>query len=322
MSRLPTYLCADLGGTVIKSGAVRGGQVLAAAQIPAFSQQGLLPQLPRIQQLLREVAASAAVTLDQCAGLGLAFPTLVDGNAARLLAPMHDKYADAMKVDLPAWARQQLGLPIKLENDARAALLGEWKCGAGQGCDDLVMVTLGTGIGTAVVMEGRPLLGRHHQAGVLGGHFVVTPNGAACGCGGRGCVETEAGAAAIDRLARGDPAFTSSQLARATDVTFESLFACAAAGDPLALRLRNRCLDYWGAAIVSLIHAYDPVRVIVGGGVMKSADLILGWLRQFAGRDAWTPWGTVEIRPAQLGSDAALVGMGVAFELSSAQEKK
>jgi glucokinase len=322
MNHTPAYLCVDLGGTVIKAGVVRSGHVLDAATIPAFSEQGLLRQLPRIEQLLRKVAASAGTSVEECAGLGLAFPTLVDATAGRLLAPMQGKYADAMEVDLSTWARQRMGLPVRLENDARAALLGEWKCGAGIGCEDLVMVTLGTGIGTAVVMEGRPLLGRHHQAGVLGGHFLMTPNGSVCGCGGRGCAETEAGAAAIARLARIDAGFISSRLAIAADVTFETVFACAAGGDSLAIRLRDRCMDYWGAVIVNLIHAYDPGRVIIGGGVMKSADLILRSVRSFVEHCAWTPWGTVEIKAAKLGSNAALAGMAIAFESPIAQETK
>src|SRR5262249_29473232 len=130
----------------------------------------------------------------------MAFPSLIDSRTGRVLAA-YGKYADAPQIDLPQWSRKTLRLPLIIENDARMALLGEWQAGAGRGCDDLVMVTLGTGIGTAALIEGIVVRGRHGQAGVLGGHLTVQQDGRQCTCGNRGCAEAEASTSVLPTLA-------------------------------------------------------------------------------------------------------------------------
>ena len=308
---MKSCLVIDAGGTAIKAGIVHDGRVLKWTAAPAFSGKGLAAQLPRLRRLLLDLCEQTGVSVSEAAGIGLCIPGLVDPRANRVVAAPKDKYVDAEDVDLPAWAKESFGLPLHLENDANAACLGEWRFGAGRGSDDLVMVTLGTGIGVSVVLRGRPLRGKHAQAGVLGGHFIVVPNGRPCGCGGHGCVEAEASSIALFELAQADLHFPDSMLARQPRVDHEAVFRAAAAGDRLALRLRERCLDYWGAHAVSLIHAFDPDRLIVGGGVARSADVIVPHVQRFIGNNAWTPWGRVEVVPAATGDQAGLLGMSV-----------
>jgi glucokinase len=105
---------------------------------------------------------------------------------------INDKYGDVISLDLEKWAFEHFGVPLEIENDTRAALLGEWKFGNGRGYNDVVLMTLGTGIGTSAVIEGKILRGRHFQAGILGGHFIVNPKGKLCNCGNVGCAEAEA----------------------------------------------------------------------------------------------------------------------------------
>jgi glucokinase len=303
----------DLGGTIIKAGLVRDGRLLVSSSMPARCEEGLAPQLGRIEKLLRELCNQASVALDQCQGVGVAFPGIIDSGGNRVVSVPRDKYDDAPRLDLPDWSRRALGLPMRLENDAHAALLGEWQFGAGAGCDDLVMITLGTGIGTSVLIRGRPLRGAHHQAGVLGGHFIVVPNGRPCPCGARGCVETECSSLAIPELARSDAQFAHSALAREPVLDFAALFRHAETGDALARRLRDRAMDWWGAVVVTLIHAFDPERVVIGGGIMRSAATILPHLQKFVDDNAWTPWGRVRLAGAALGNDASLLGLSVLF---------
>src|SRR5205085_754759 len=153
--------------------------------------------------------------------------------------------------------RKSLGLPLRLENDAHAALLGEWRFGAGRGADDLVMITLGTGIGTSVLLGGRALRGRHAQAGNLGGHFVVDPKGFPCVCGSRGCLEAQQHRHAIRTLARDDPRFASSALSLESSIDYASLFRLRES-DELARSLLERSFNLWGMLVVSLIHQFDP----------------------------------------------------------------
>ncbi len=311
------YFTADLGGTLIKCGLVKDGSLLAQATLPAVSQHGLGAALPRIGDCLRALCAQRGLSPDMLGGAGIGVPTLVDARAGKILCTLGTKYPDADRVDVPGWFAAEFSLPVKLENDAHAALLGEWRFGAGRGVDDLVMVTLGTGIGTSVLLQGRPLRGVHWQAGNLGGHFVMQPLGRPCGCGGQGCVEAITQKAALVEAARKDVRWQQSLLSSSNEVDYAVIFEAAKRGDKLALSLRNRSLEYWGALLVSLIHAYDPVRVIVGGGIMQSADVILPCLRSYVDCHALTPWGKVQVAAASLGNGAALLGVSVLFMMGA-----
>lgn len=307
-------IAIDLGGTNIKIGIVRGTELLASDSTPANAHLGLGPQLPRLAALIETLCARGAVTPAACAGIGMALPFLVDPVANRILAVPPEKYGDACGVDLAGWARAEFGLGLKLENDAHAACLGEWRHGAGRGSDDLVMLTLGTGIGCSVVIRGRPLRGKHFQAGVLGGHIIANPDGPKCAvCPGRGCYEAEAASLSLPRRAKADPRFAESALARETVIDFAAVFRHAAAGDAVALDVRGHCTRYWAGLAVSLIHAYDPDRIVIGGAVARSADAFLPAMQAYVNANAWLN-EPVELRAASLGNDDALIGAAALFE--------
>ena len=169
-------LTCDLGGTRMKIGVVRDGCVLTQTVKPAQSKNGIAPQLPVLKTTWLQLLQKLKLSLTDCAGVSVGFPSLVDTVAGRVLAE-YGKYADAMALNLRAWSQAELGLPLAIENDARMALIGEWKSGAGRGVNNLVMITLGTGLGTCALIEGRVMRGCHGQAGVLGGHFTVRYGG-------------------------------------------------------------------------------------------------------------------------------------------------
>jgi glucokinase len=304
-------IAIDLGGTSIKAGIVHGAEVQAAEAIAANSGEGLAPQLPRIAALVERLCAASRLEPAECAGVGLAVPCLVDPLRQRILSAPREKYADARDVDLPAWALQEFGLDARIENDAHAALVGEWRHGAGQGSNDLVMLTLGTGIGCSVVIGGRPLRGKHFQAGGLGGHLIANPlGGAACAaCPGSGCYEAESAAQSLDREARAHPAFAGSALAAGPGTDFAAVFRAAARGDAVATAVRDRCLRHWTALVISLVHAYDPDRIVIGGGVSEGEEArsCLAAMEDEVNRRAWIV-EPIEIRAARLGNQAGLVG--------------
>jgi len=300
-------LAVDLGGQHASCALVSGKAVLACENIPLDRQAGLAAALPLLAQSLRKLLARAPGGASSCAGIGFSFCGLVDSQRCRILST-NAKYDDGPDIDLAGWARTQLGLPLRLENDARTALLGERYAGAGQGFDEIVMMTLGTGIGGAAMIGGRLLRGKHFQAGCLGGHLGADYRGRDCTCGNVGCVEAEASSWSLPLICAAHPLFAESALAAVPRIGFEDLFRLAASGDACACEVRDRCIRVWSAGAVSLIHAYDPELLILGGGVMNSADQILPALRDYAGRHAWTPWGKVEIRAASLGNRASLHG--------------
>ena len=298
---------ADTGGTRIKLALMRDGRILGRESFAARSDDGLAPQLPRIAQGLDSLCAAAQANRDECTAFAMAFPSLIDSRTGRVLAA-YGKYADAPQLDLPQWSRKTLRLPLIIENDARMALLGEWQAGAGRGCDDLVMVTLGTGIGTAALIEGSVVRGRHGQAGVLGGHLTVQQDGRQCTCGNRGCAEAEASTSVLPTLAAQSREYSASPLRHSPVVDYASVFRLAREGDACAVSLKTRAIDIWSSLIVNLIHAYDPERVIVGGGVMAGEEEFFSELGRLVLARAHTPWGRVAIVRSELGDAAALFG--------------
>lgn len=299
-------LACDLGGTRLKIGVVRDGRVLAHTVEPARSHLGLAPQLPVLKAAWLRLLGELQLGLADCAGVAVAFPSLVDNTTGRILA-VYGKYSDSMEIDLRAWARVELGLPLAIENDARMALIGEWRAGAGRGCDNLVMITLGTGLGVCAVVEGRVMRGKHGQAGVLGGHLTVRYGGRRCNCGNLGCAEAEASTAFLRQLAEDSADWGRSSLRTATTLGYAEVFAQAAAGDACARALREHSLLVWASLAVNLIHAYDPEVLILGGGVMASVDAILPAVTDHVHRHAHTPWGKVRVVASTLGDSAALL---------------
>lgn len=295
----------DMGGTMIKIGLVAEGQILAHTKVDAQSSMSLAQRLQDVGDVIDGLLRERGLTP---IGVGLAFPGIVDAGNRRILS-RYVKYPDAQDFDLTAWADRRWGVPLAVENDARAALVGEWQYGAGQRCDNLVLVTLGTGFGSAVLLDGRLLRGRNHVAGNLGGHMTINVHGSMCNCGNIGCLETESSAWALGDYVRQQPGFAGSVLAREPDVTFKAVFAGSRAGDVLAKDVLAHCLKVWSLGIISLIHAYDPERIIIGGGIMKSQDVIVPAVREMIARHSWVKDNVPEIVPAAQTEFAGALGM-------------
>ncbi len=300
-------IALDLGGTRIKFGLIDNGQILASTSITVPSSDSfaaVLPMLERqVDSMLQETGSPALK------GIGMAFPTIVDSDRMRLLYK-YVKYNDANDLDLVDWAQTKWGTPLAMENDARAALVGEWQYGAGQGSNHLVMVTIGTGVGSAALINGRLLKGSHYLAGNLGGHQNIRFDGSRCNCGNVGCLESEASSWALPERIKQHAGYADSPFARGEKADFETLFRLAAMGDAVALALRDRSLEVWAAGILNLLYAYDPERIIIGGGVMHSADVILPFLQKKIDQAAWLPPNAVEVVAAQEPDWAGVLGMG------------
>jgi glucokinase len=188
------------------------------------------------------------------------------------------------------------------------AILGEWKHGAGRGFDNFVMVTLGTGIGTAVIIEGKLLKGRHYQAGNLGGHSSVNHMGMTCQCGNKGCMESEASTWRLPELIKKHPGFSTSSLKDELLLDYKTLFKHASVNDTLANEILEHCYSVWSSGLINMIHAFDPELIILSGGIMKSASIILPELQKRINKHAWTPWGKVKLVEALNYQTSALFG--------------
>ena len=290
----PVVIGLDVGGTKILSGLVdRDGSILAEHEVPSpdGSEEGVLAALDEAVEALRD---------DRVAAIGYGIPANLERGTGRILRAMNLPLDD---VDLVARSRERFGLPSGIENDASAATLAEWRRGAGRTAQNLVMLTLGTGVGGGIVLDGRLFRGWAEL-----GHLVVQQGGALCTCGGRGHLEVLASGTAGDRMARD---------LWGMDVDAHTLVDRAQAGDDDARGALARIGRSLGAAIASLVNVFDPELVVVGGGFGAAAgDLVLEPAREAARADAIFPANRgVRIVPAELGSEAGLVGAGlVGFE--------
>ncbi len=300
-------LSIDLGGTHATCGLVENQTILACETIDTDRAKSLRAVLPQVVDVFQRLINTKGLSLEECSAVAVGFAGLVDSRAGRVLST-NGKYEDATEIDLAAWSKQTLGLPLRIENDARMALLGESYAGAARGFTEVVMMTLGTGIGGVAMMNGKLLRGKHFQAGCLGGHIPVLFNGRKCNCGAIGCAEAEAGGWSLPLVAKDWPGASHSVISKHPHVGFKELFDEAARGDSVAAAIRDRCLNIWAANAVGLVHAYDPEIVVMGGGVMQSADLIIPYVESYVREHSWTPWGDVQVRVAELGNNAALLG--------------
>lgn len=302
-------LAADLGGTTIKVGLVDGERLLQQSKLPAESGSGLARRLEPLAIEFNRLMSNQGVTAEHIDAVVLGPPSLVNTYENRIEST-NAKYSDSKSLDLDKWG-QQWQAPFILENDANAALAGEWQYGAGRGCDNLALLIVGTGVGTAAIVEGRPLRGASGHAGVLGGHVTVMFDDELCECGNVGCVEEIASTRTLEAQARKHPQYEQSvsKTRGAGDWDYELLFEAADQRDPVAVDLRDQNFRAWGTATVGLVHAYDPERIIVSGGVIRRSEEIVSAIANYVDRYAWQGTLKTQVVADQLGDAAALLGL-------------
>lgn len=301
-------IAIDLGGTLIKTGLILDNRLVEFSTIKAESEKGLVPQLGALKTIIDDIIKKYRITENNFSGIGLAFPGLVNTDK-RYVISTNEKYDDACQLDLDLWVKQNWNCPFFIDNDARLAAVGEWKYGAARGKNNVVMVTIGTGIGTGTIIEGKVLRGKHYQAGSLGGHFIVDYKGRSCSCGNIGCVEALASSFFLPQIIREHPGLSDEYKKQAEDTDFKKIFSQADKENPDALILRDQCMEIWSAAIISYIHAYDPETIVLGGGIMNSRNIILPYIQERVRQLAWCPMEKVDVVASELGDTAALLGL-------------
>jgi glucokinase len=286
----------DIGGTTIKVGISVKQALKEVVELPSEAEGSLESKLPEIARCVESLCIKHT-SVKHPGAIGIAFPSIVDSDKLRITT-QYVKFPDAADVDLVKWASDTWGIPLAMDNDARAALVGEWQYGAGQGHDNIVMCTLGTGFGSAAVCNGRLLKGAHYIGGNLGGHMTIDYRGEKCNCGGIGCVETQGSSWMLAERYGNRPELTSSALGDRSALNFKNVFEYAGQGDTLAIEIRDNAIRAWCAAVTNLLHAFDPSVLIIGGGIMKSSDIILPRIREYVDKYTWPEPGTYKILPA------------------------
>jgi glucokinase len=305
------YAGVDLGGTTITAGiATADGRLVASRTIPTNSSDGPDAVLGRIALLIETLAAE---TGSKARAVGFGLPGLVDvsNGEARFLPNLTTQWRG---VPVAAVLSAHLGCQVWCINDARAATLGELTYGRGRDARTMAFYTLGTGVGGGVAIEGKLLLGKLGAAGELG-HMTILPDGARCGCGSRGCLETLASGPAIAgegvRLLRSGLA---PELGRLTGgdagrITPRTMADAAAAGDTLVREVLVRAAGFLGIGVANIVTALHPDLIVLGGGVAGVGPLLFDEVRRVvADRVRMFPTDGVRIEPSALGDAAGLLG--------------
>ena len=301
----------DLGGTTVKLAFFdETGALLHKWEIPTVTDGGGSRILPDIAAAILAYLKDKGLAKSQIIGIGIGVPGPVDGkgvvnrcvNLGWGVFNIHDVLSDLT------------GLPVKAGNDANVAALGEsWK-GGGKGCRNMVMATLGTGVGGGIIIDGRPISGAHGAGGEIG-HLVLNKyETEPCGCGKYGCVEQYCSATGVVRVAKRHMALSDrdSVLRGIEPLTCKDVFDAGKAGDPLALEILENVYDLMGQFLANVCCVADPEIVVLGGGVSKAGQPLLDGAKKYFDKYIFHASRDIGFALASLGNDAGTYG---AFKL-------
>ena len=303
----------DLGGTKIGTGLVNGrGEVLFSDYQPTEAIQGQDAVIKRMLDAAHRVMDEAGITIEDVSGIGIGSPGPLDIPKGMLIDPPN----------LPTWRnvplrqiiQDSLGAPTYLENDANAAAIGEYLYGAGRGTRNMVYVTVSTGIGGGLILNGRIYHGVNGSAGEIG-HMTIMPRGPHCGCGNRGCLEALASGTAIARegqelVDRGTPTLIA-EIARDAPygVSAKDVVKAMHRGDAYATDIVRQAMYYLGVGMANLVNLFSPEMIVIGGGLTNLQEDLLDPVRRGISLRAFPSAAEhVTVRLAKLGAEVGIVG--------------
>ena len=305
----------DLGGTTIKAGIVdEDYRIVKSGAIPTITDRGAEKLIQDMAELVSVLLKEAEISMDEVASVGVGVP----GTANKKTGIM--EYANNLNMkDEPfiLFLKRYFKKPVYFTNDANAAAWGEYLAGSGKGYRSLVMVTLGTGIGGAMILDGKLYEGCNFAAGEFG-HFVIQCEGEPCNCGRRGCFETYASATGLIRMAKqameteeGRKSSLWNLCSGETDgLNAEMIFKAAKKGDLTAGQTVERYLYYLSVGITDIINIFQPEILCIGGGVSRAGNQLLDPLKRMVDQQIYTRDSQVktEIVTATLANDAGIIG--------------
>lgn len=314
-------IAVDVGGTYLKMGLIsEEGKILSSLSLPTPVEEGGDAIIRKVAEGVTTIVGPEAVQGEEIIGVGLGIPGYVVKKTGMVMQAVNLHWKN-----YPAKAKLEelLPYPVWMDNDANLAALGEMWKGAGIGTKEMIMVTLGTGVGGGILVHGEIVGGVNGVGGEIG-HITVRPDGVRCNCGKYGCLETESSATAMKRkAAEAMEAGRESSLRKVWDekgrITPRDLAVAASEGDSLALEIFDSGAYYLAFALGSLINTLNPEKILIGGGVSAAGDFIMNplkkHLKQFALPEALE---VLSIELAQLGNDAGMLG-AAALVFSSAK---
>ena len=298
----------DLGGTNIAVGVVNENYEIAAHHsVPTGASRPAEDVIRDMGDAVEAVLVKAGVSIDQCESMGIGSPGTCDSEKGVVARAYNLGWFD---VPVCAMLHERFGIPVRLSNDANCAALAETVAGAAIGCENMVLITLGTGVGGGIIIDGKIYAGMR-SAGAELGHTLLVLDGEPCTCGRKGCWETYASATALIRQAKKAAAeHPESLLAQAEEITGLAVFQAADKGDTVAQAVIDQYCVYVAAGFTDLVNSLAPEMILLGGGISRQGERILAPMREyvmnncFGQKDGAIP----VIKAAALGNEAGIIG--------------
>jgi len=315
------YVGIDLGGTFIKGGIVdETGDIVYSDKVPTESEKGGDRVAMNIAVLADTLMKHMKLEKEDVIGLGMGVPGMIDSKAGVVIFSGNLQWKDfpiAEKVSTLT------GLKVKIANDANVAALGEVKFGAAKGCDNMVMITLGTGVGAGIIAEGMMIEG-NKSAGAELGHSVIVVDGEPCSCGRKGCFEAYSSATGLIRMTREaaetHPESKIKQLVEADGrISARTAFNAAKMLDDTGMEVVERYIKHLACGITNTINVFQPDILCIGGGVCNEGDALLLPLKKLVAENVYSKNSAknTEICICSLGNDAGIIGaamLGKSYE--------
>lgn len=308
----------DVGGTNVKIALVdEKGKIKYSNSVPTRAEMGYEYTVNNIKQAIYDLLKETKLEPKNIEGIGFGFPGQVDYKSGIVrLAPNIPGWVD---VPIAKLIEDEFHIPTRVDNDVRCAALGELNFGAGKGCENLICITVGTGIGSGLIVNGRLVRGASNAAGEIGHIKLQMNDGPICGCGDTGCLEAFASGPSIVAMAedyiRGGKSTKFREMANSNPITPYIVCEAAKAGDPVAKRIFTIMGEYIGIGMASVVNLLNPEKIIVGGGVADAGEILMTPLKETLKKRAMKIAGeAVEVVPAQLGNTAGVIGASLLIE--------
>lgn len=297
----------DIGGTTVKIGLFdKEGNVLDKWEIPTVKDNAGERVLPDVAESIKAKMAEKQITAEDVEGVGVGAPGAVDKNGTMVTGAVNIGWG---VFNIPEVLGGLLGLPVKAANDANVAAFGEMWQGGGKGYSNLVAVTLGTGVGGGIIIDGKIVIGANGAGGEIGHIHIQDDEPEVCGCKKRGCLEQYSSATGIVRLAKRRLAKDDKpSVLRNEEISAKSVFDAVKAGDEVAQEIAEQFGDYLGKGLAAVAGTVNPEIFVIGGGVSKAGEVILKYIEPAFKKYAFIACENAKFALATLGNDAGIYG--------------
>ena len=307
----------DVGGTNIKVALVdKKGNIVYSNTVPTRAEMGYEYTISNIKQAIYELMKETKTSKEVIEGIGFGFPGQVD--CERGIVRLAPNIPGWVNVPIASIIEEEFGIITKIDNDVRCAALGELNFGAGKGCQNLICITVGTGIGSGLIINGKLVRGASNAAGEIGHIKLQMQGGPICGCGDTGCLEAFASGPSIVAMAEqyilGGKSTKYRELAN-PDITPYVVAEAAKQGDSVAKRIYEIIGEYIGIGMASVVNLLNPEKIVIGGGVADAGDLLIAPIKRTLKERAMPIQAeAVEIVSAELGNTAGVIGASLLIE--------